>query len=246
MALTAAPADQELLLDLQTVDSKLQQLSARAAKLPEAAALAALESERAELERSLGALTGALEDTQAELKRVEADVAVVVARAQRDRDRLAASSSVKDVEALELELASLAGRQSELEDIELAVMEQLEERDAALSEVQDQAAELDASIASARQARDAAAEAVAEEAGHTRAARVGLEARIPADLLDLYEKQRARYGIGASMLRGGVSLAAGVALGAADLDRVRAADPNDVLLCPESSAILVRTAESGL
>ena len=72
------------------------------------------------------------------------------------------------------------------------------------------------------------------------------DARIPADLLDLYEKQRARYGIGASLLRGGVSLAAGVALGAADLDRVRAADPNAVLICPESSAILVRTAESGL
>jgi len=158
----------------------------------------------------------------------------------------AGTASVKDVQALELELASLAGRQSELEDIELVIMEQVDAREAAVSTAQAEAAELDAAIVIATAALEEAAALVEDEAGHARAARVGLEARIPAELLALYDKQRARYGIGASHLRGGVSTAAGVALGAADLDRVRAAAPNEVLICPESSAILVRTAESGL
>ena len=69
---------------------------------------------------------------------------------------------------------------------------------------------------------------------------------MPAELLALYEKQRERYGVGASHLRGGVSSASGVALNATDLGAVRAAAPDDVLLCPDSSAILVRTAESGI
>lgn len=60
---------------------------------------------------------------------------------------------------------------------------------------------------------------------------------MPDELLALYEKQRARYGVGASHLRAGVSTASGVMLNATDLGVVRAAAPDDVLLCPESSAI---------
>jgi predicted nucleic acid-binding Zn-ribbon protein len=69
---------------------------------------------------------------------------------------------------------------------------------------------------------------------------------VPAELLALYEKQRARYGVGASLLRGGVSSASGVALNSSDMTMVRAAAPDVVLLCPDSNAILVRTNESGL
>ena len=67
-----------------------------------------------------------------------------------------------------------------------------------------------------------------------------------AELVALYEKQRARYGVGASLLRRGVSEASGVQLFPDELETVRKAAPDDVLICPSSSAILVRTAESGL
>ena len=76
--------------------------------------------------------------------------------------------------------------------------------------------------------------------------REAVAARVPADLLALYEKQRARYGVGASHLRGGVTSASGVALNSSDMNTVRAAAPDDVLICPDSNAVLVRTAESGL
>lgn len=246
MALTAAPEDQALLLDLQAIDTRLQQLAARIAKLPEEAALIALVAERDEVQRSLVEQNGTLEDARLELARIESDVAVVEARAARDRERLATSSSVKDVEALEQELAALAGRQSDLEDIELAVMELVDERETAVAATKARLAELAEAIAAATADRDAALGVIEDERIAASAARKGLEARIPADLLALYEKQRARYGTGASHLRGGVSSASGVALNGTDLERVRAAAPDEVLLCPDSSAILVRTAESGL
>ena len=246
MALQADPADQALLLDLQAFDTRLQQLGHRATSLPETAALAALVSERETLQRTVAEQLGSWEDAQAELKRTEADVAVVDARIARDSERLQASSSVKDVAALEQELAALAKRKSDLEDIELAVMETNEERETALAETRDALAALDGRIAEATTDRDAALTSVDAEREQVTADRAALAGRIPQELLDLYERQRARYGTGASLLRGGVSGASGVALNSSDMAVVRAASAYDVLLCPESSAILVRTGESGL
>ncbi|HWH26945.1 MAG TPA: hypothetical protein VNT53_09895 [Pseudolysinimonas sp.] len=246
MALTATPSDQALLLDLQAFDTTLQQVAHRAAHLPELAALASATAEREAAQRRLTELQGAEEDARAELTRTEADVAVVEARVARDRSRLAESSSVKDVAALEQELAALATRQSDLEDIELAVMDTVDQAAAAVATQQAQLADLDARIAELTASRDAATAALDEDRRYAEANRSTVAAQVPADLLALYEKQRARYGVGASMLRGGVSLASGVALNAHDMNAIRAAAPDAVLLCPDSNAILVRTNESGL
>ncbi|MEO5921338.1 MAG: hypothetical protein ABIQ01_09370 [Pseudolysinimonas sp.] len=246
MALKADPADQALLLELQALDTKMQQLGHRASTLPELAALASLGAEREALQRTFVEQTGASEDAQAELKRTESDVAVVDARIARDSERLQASASVKDVAALEQELGALAKRKSDLEDIELAVMETAEERDSALATTRTELEALDTRIAEATTARDAALSTVGAEREHAGADRATIAAKVPADLLALYEKQRERYGVGASMLQGGVSLASGVALNSSDMSTIRAAAPDDVLLCPDSNAILVRTGESGL
>lgn len=246
MPLQAEPADQALLLELQALDTKLQQLGHRASTLPEAAALAALQAEREAVQRTVAEQTGSWEDAQAELKRTEADVAVVEARIARDSERLQASSSVKDVAALEQELAALAKRKSDLEDIELAVMETNEERESALNDSRGALADLDDRIAEATAARDAALGGLGGDRTQAETERAAIAARVPADLLALYEKQRARYGVGASLLQGGVSLASGVALNSSDMAVVRAASAYDVLLCPDSNAVLVRTGESGL
>jgi predicted nucleic acid-binding Zn-ribbon protein len=246
MALKAAPEDQALLLDLQALDTKLQQLGHRAAHLPEVAAVVTITGERETLQRTLAEQTGAWEDARAELGRVESDVAVVEARVTRDKDRLQGTSSVKDVQALEQELAALAKRQSDLEDIELAVMETVDERESELAETRAALDALDSRIAEATAARDAATGSIDQEKQHASANRATIAAKVPAELLALYEKQRERYGWGASYLQGGVTSASGVKLNANDMGAIRAAAPDDVILCPDSNAILVRNAESGL
>jgi len=246
MALKASPDDQALLLELQALDTKLQQLGHRAANLPELATIAGLATVRDGLRTTVAEATGAYEDAELELKRTEADVAVVEARVARDKERMQSSASVKDVAAFEQELAALAKRQSDLEDIELAVMESLDEKTKALSDARAQLEAVDAKIAEASASRDTALGGLDGDKAAAAAERDALAARIPDDLLALYEKQRARYGVGASHLRGGVSSASGVALNSSDMNVVRAAAPDDVLLCPDSNAILVRTNESGL
>ncbi|MCS0498100.1 zinc ribbon domain-containing protein [Protaetiibacter mangrovi] len=246
MGLKAAPEDQALLLELQEFDTRLQQLDHRLRTLPELARLAELASAGESLRRAVAEQNGALEDAQAELGRVESDVTVVEARIARDRGRLEATSSVKDVQALEQELAALGRRRDELEEIELVVMEKVEELETALSSIRLQLEAHETEAAATTTARDGAAASIEQERAHIAADRATVSAKVPTDLLELYEKQRARYGVGASHLRAGVSSASGVALNATDLNVVRAAAPDDVLLCPDSSAVLVRTAESGL
>ncbi|WP_439565576.1 zinc ribbon domain-containing protein [Microcella sp.] len=246
MALTASPDAQRLLLDVQALDTTLQQLAHRERSLPERAAVETLKAEADVMREFVIQRRGELEDARIELGRVESDVAVVEARIARDGERLQASSSVKDIAGLEHELESLRARLGDLEEIELSVMEKVE---ALESELASATASLDAhqqQLEQAEAARDAALSVIADEVAAARSQRAAIVATVPADLLALYEKQRERYGVGASHLRARVSSASGVELTGSDLATVRAAAPDAVLLCPDSNAILVRTDESGL
>lgn len=246
MAITAAPEAQARLLDLQGLDTRLSQLARREQTLPERAALETIATERITLAADLSASTGTLEDAQTELRRVESDVAVVQARIARDGERMLQTSSAKDASAFEHEVQTLQKRQSDLEDIELAVMERVEQHQAAVDALAGALAELDDRREAAQAAVAVALTELQAERVQVTADRAAIAAALPADLLALYERQRERYGVGASLLSRGMSQASGVALLADELARIRAAAPEDVLICPSSEAILVRTAESGL
>jgi predicted nucleic acid-binding Zn-ribbon protein len=244
MPLTASPDDQALLLDLQKLDTTLQQLAHKARNLPEIAVLATADAVR--LRSRLASEQGALEDAEVELRRIESDVAVVEARVARDRQRLASTSSVKDVQALEGELTALARRTSDLEDLQMDVMERVESLGAVARLTQSELDQIDGRRADATTSRDESLAGLERERAQVAADRETIAARVPADLLALYERQRERYGVGASLLRGGVSSASGVTLTGSDLAAVRSASAYDVLLCPDSNAVLVRTQESGI
>ena len=246
MALTSSPDVQRVLLDVQALDTTLQQIAHRERALPERVAVEALAAETDVLREFVIRRRGELEDARIELGRVESDVQLVEARIARDSDRLQSSSSVKDIAGLEHELDSLRGRLGDLEEIELSVMEKVETLE---SELGSAVGALDAhlqQLAGAQAARDAALAVIAEEVVTARSQRATIVAGVPDDLMALYEKQRDRYGVGASHLRARISSASGVELTGRDLATVRASAPDVVLLCPDSNAILVRTDESGL
>jgi predicted nucleic acid-binding Zn-ribbon protein len=246
MALKASPNDQAKLLELQALDTRIQQLDHRAKMLPQLAKIAGLESESTALRVETISATGVLEDTKTELGRIESDVAVVEARITRDTDRLQVSTSVKDVAGLESELAGLTRRRMELEELELGVMERVEALETASRELRTKHDGVQEMIAVVVAEKNEALGVITSERIDSAADRSMIASRLPEDLLALYERQRARYGQGASMLRGGVSEASGLKFNEFDMAAIRSAAPDDVVICPESSAILVRTGESGL
>jgi predicted nucleic acid-binding Zn-ribbon protein len=242
----ASPADQNELLRLQAADTRLAQLDHATKNLPQVAELVKLQPEVDALRARWIAATGELEDARTELKRIESDVAVVEARVKRDNDRVQQSASVKDVQALEGELASLAKRQNDLEEIELTVMERVEGLEQTLAAVEAERSELNERVEALSAQRDAEAAKLEVQRTALAADRATIAEALPVDLVELYERQRSRYGLGAAALVRGVSLGSNVKLTESDLADLRRAAPDDVVLCPDSSAILVRGEDSGL
>ncbi len=126
-ALKADPSRQWRLLDLQAIDTRLDQIRHAKAKLPELKALDTARAALSTVETDLVNAETAVSDVQRELTKSEQDVQLVRDRATRNTARLeSGAGSAKDLQALQHELVSLARRQSELEDLQLAVMERAE------------------------------------------------------------------------------------------------------------------------
>jgi predicted nucleic acid-binding Zn-ribbon protein len=244
----ASPEAQQRLLELADIDSELSRLDHRRRSLPEIAEAEAVEARDRELRDEISTLEAQEKDLAREQSKAEADVEQVRNRVERDRKRLDAGqvSSARELENLQSEITSLVRRQSDLEEIVLDVMERREgaqsRRDSLSSEQSALAGQKDAVVAR----RDAALGGIAEEAGKAQDRRAGVAAGEPADLLALYEKLRAQHGVGAAALRGGRCQGCHLSLNTVEMNRIRAADPDEVLRCEECRRILVRTAESGL
>lgn len=190
-----------------------------------------------------------VDDLSREQRKADADVEQVKTRLVRDQERMDKGliTNPKDLSRMQHELVSLAKRISDLEDVELEVMERLETAQTEHERLVERLAELDARAAQLTRARDEKAGALDVEVAQVTDQRKTTASGIAADLLALYEKIRAQKGgVGAAALRarrcGGCSLE----LTAADLAQIAKAGMDEVLRCEECQRILVRTSESGV
>jgi len=243
----ADPATQLRLLDLQAADTALGQLAHRRRNLPQLAALADAQQRAADLQNEVVDARTLADDVAAEQRRLESDVDTVRARAVRDESRLQAGGlPSRELESLQHEIATLARRQSTLEDELLDVMERAEEADGALRAATERLAAVTAEVEGLEAERDAAFSEIDATVGRREPERVAIAAELPADLLALYERARTQSGTGAAMLRQRRCEACHIELSGSELAAVRHAEPDEVVRCDNCRAILVRTAESGL
>ncbi|MBO0979160.1 zinc ribbon domain-containing protein [Microbacterium sp. SD291] len=243
--MNASPEHQRILLDVADLDRRIAQAERARTKPAQAARITELVAIRQEQLRELTNLTGARDDVRTELTRLESDVKLVEQRRARDAERLAAATNSKEAQALEHELASLAKRQSDLEDIELDVMGRLEDAEAAVAAQQ---ALLGTTTAegSALTAQGKADVAAATDLGAQLARdRAAITANLPAGLLADYDR-RATNSAGAALLIRGTCEGCRIVLPSTDLNDIRRAAEDAVVSCPECGCILVRTEESGL
>ena len=238
----APVADQHRLLDLQALDTRLDQLAHRRRTLDILARVTELEQRVAELGTELVTVRTAHSDVRRELAKAESDVELVRSRAARNQARLdAGQGSAKDMQALTSELEKLARRQSELEDVELEVMERLESFDAELAQLDERASSLAADQAEAVAQRDAQFAEIDAESEQLRTARDAQAAQIDDGLLALYTRLRDQHGgVGAALLRGSRCEGCRLDLNASDVSVIRAAEPEKIVRCEECGRILVR------
>ena len=234
---------------MQELDSRLDSLRHQLATIPEAGALAELTARRADLDGAARDLRVEVADLTSEQKRADADVEQVKTRRARDQGMIDAGS-IADPKALQRmlgELESLERRISDLEDVELEVMERLEEAQSSLAERTSELEKLDRDIEALGHTRAHKAGEIEEQLAAVAAERKTTASGVPADLLALYEKLREQKGgVGAAPLRRRECGGCRLTLNPSDLATIAAAPADEVVRCEECSRILVRTGESGL
>jgi len=248
-ALKADPSAQLELLELQDLDTRHDTVQHRLRTLPEIARLKELDEQRSRLDGRVRDLRVAVSDLTEEQSRADADVEQVKARRERDQG-LVDAGSVSDPKALERmlgELESLQRRIATLEDVELDVMQRLEDTQAELDAHEIELGKVDDEIAQVRAARDVKVRDFEQEAAELQAERGQVAAKVPDELLALYEKLRAQKGgVGAAALRRKECEGCRLAINTIELARIAKAPADEVIRCEECGRILVRTQESGL
>lgn len=241
-------AKQWRMLDLQALDTRLTQLAHKKRTLPVLAELETATKQQAELFEEVVLARTAAQDVEREITRAEDAVQLVRDRAARNQQRLdAGQGSPKDLQGMQHELETLARRQAELEDEELAVMERAEELRATLARREAQKAEVDEKIVSLTNQRDEAIAEIDAESNSVAAQRDQVAPGLGADLLGLYEKVREQCGgLAAAALTQRRCGGCGLELNASELARFRNAPENEILRCEDCRRIVVRTSESGL
>ena len=241
------PKVQASLLELAGVDTELSQIAHRRKTLPEQQEVDKLEAERITRKDAAVTVQISMDDLDRDIRKLEGEVDAVRQREARDKKMLESGTiAPKQMTELQHELGSLERRQSILEEELLEVMEQREasERDyehagAQLTQIEDEM------VDAGRRRDDAVADLdVAEKRSAER--REALISGMPADLLALYEKQRALTGRGAALLQARRCGACRIELDRNEIASI-ANKPADALVrCSECNAILVRTTESGI
>lgn len=237
----AEVAQQRSLLELAKLDAELSRIAHRTKHLPQREAYDKVQAEHTAASDRLAAVRIAVEDLDAEVRRFESEIDAVRQREDRDRALLASGATdAKQQGDLQHELETLQRRQASLEDSLLEVMERREELQAQES-VEARAIEaLQGDLADAQQALDAALLEIEQARSEFSARRDALAASLNPELAAAYERQRARGGPGAGQLLGHRCGACRIEIGKGELARISAAAEDEVVRCPECSAILLR------
>lgn len=238
----ADPAAQRRLLDLAGVDGELARAEHRRRTLPEQLAVEEAEQAfRATSDAVIVAQT-ALSDFDRDVAKLDREVEQVRTRETRDRQLLDNGSvSAKQATDLNHELASLERRRSILEEEQLEVMERQEAAGIDLKHETAAHDEAKTALEDAVERRDGVLDDIGVQEARRGEERTALVAELPADLVELYDKLRARGGPGAGELVGNRCGACRLEIDRSELRDIQAAAPDEVVRCENCGAIVVRT-----
>ena len=237
------PEQQRRLLDLQGIDSRSDVLDQQWRNHPAVQALADLDWRTASLTDALATAQQAVDEATSRVRTSEREADDIKRRQAKDQARLDAGnvSSPRELEQLQHEIATL---QAKLDDVETDELEAMEELDTAQERADSVRSDLE-EVTVERQQREAELASARAEIEVEREALTADRGEVLADLDDAlvarYERARAQHGgVGVGALRHGQCEGCRLSLTPADLARVRAAPPEELLFCEECGRLLVR------
>lgn len=242
MLVKATVAHQNLLIELQKIDTTIISCGVRLANLPEIEQIKAIHKRLEDAAIELKVVETELEDVSIDLRRSEVDVEAVVDRMKKDEARLnSGAASPKELEQTQHELATLAKRKAELEDGELEIMMRFDSVKKRLDELASDEVGLKQLELELNVRLENSKSEINSELESAKAARAALVLQIETSLYDLYEKVRSSAnGIGAALLIGNKCDGCHLEINAIERERIKGLDAEEVLRCEECRRILVR------
>ncbi len=235
-------SDLEALLALQDLDTHLDQERHKRDHLPERAELADLDRQRGQRQAARAEAAVLLDEVASRQEAAERELRATEDRVVQVNARLYGGtvSASRELQALAADVDGLKKRASELEDRVLSLMEQREPFDAAVAAVDAQLGELEVrrlqlveSLASSEAETDA-------DLARLSAQRPSLVDAVPKQLLDVYDRLRARLeGVAVARLTGGRCDGCHLSLPAVELDRIRHEAAGTLEYCEQCGRILV-------
>ena len=238
----ASFADQNKLIELQRVDSHIQNLKIKLKNLPEVEQLQAIDTRITAGEELLKSAEMEMGDVEVELKRSEIEVEQVTDRIKKDENRLnAGQGSPKELEQMQHEIATLQKRKSDLEDGELEIMIRFDAAKAKVATLKSDDAGLKQLRVELQTRFDEATKSISDEIAVEESKRAAQLPNIDSALLELYEKVRnSAGGVGAALLIGNTCDGCHLSITPVELEKIKAQPEDEVVRCEECRRILVR------
>ena len=231
----ASHTDQLELLELQKLDQKESALRHKRDSHPAHATVREFAGRVADLQRAAISQSAVIADTMREVTRIEDEIAKVTERRKRQQSRIDNNQvPLRDISAMEHEIAQMDRRLAKLEDDQVEAEERVEAARAAQDKMKAEAlkAQFEADVADSD-----------EELRRVIAARRELADHLPADLLEEYEDARRRNGALAVIeVRDGYGIGVAADLTPMELERIRLTPADELYLTEDTAQIVVRTA----
>lgn len=235
----ASDQDLEQLIELQRIIFAQRKLLAQAQELSKGGVLEQLRLQLADLSESLSALRLENEELRRELKRQESDLELVEKRLKQDAERLNQSSNPKDITGIQHEIETLRKRKSDLEDLELEIMEQIESSDQKLHQTEIARDSKETEIEQARQQISIELAELKSENQDLSGQAEQIRKALNPDLVVLFDAKLSR-GVAVGRLNGSSCSACNMSLNSQAMAEVAKVPSGEIANCPECSAILVR------
>lgn len=235
----ASDTQQAELLSLANLDLEITRTRVSLTSLTSAEAFSELRKAQREAAAQLIEARNALDSVELELKRADADLQLVEQRIEKDKSRLNQTSSPKDAQGIQSELDTLAKRKSELEDLELAVLERKEEAEAIFKTVMTDKQVIDEDLSSRESSNEAEIMKLRSGLDLAITQRAQQASRIDQELVELYEKKATR-GVAVGRLLGRECGACRMTIGATALAEINSFPRDEIATCPDCQAILIR------
>lgn len=235
----ASDSQQADLLSLSTLDLEITRAKVALSSLTSGEAFASLRTAQRDAAAMLIESRNQVDSVELELTRAEADLKLVEQRIEKDNLRINKTSSSKDAQGIQAELETLKKRKSELEDLELAVLERKEEVEAAYQTILEDKNSIDQELAAKESANEAEIMKLRSGLDLLTQQRAQQVSRIDSELIELYEKKAAR-GLPVGRLLNRECGACRITIGATALSEILALPKDEIATCPDCQAILVR------